>query len=116
VPSNVSISSLSVRFCAVVISPPRVAVGHWPVSPTVDPAVAARRIDTRGTRHRFEAGSESSARAAELYADATSRLATLGYPLLTIDTTHLRPDQVVERIAARIADLTARPTTHAATA
>jgi dTMP kinase len=35
---------------------------------TVDPAVAARRIDARGTRHRFETGSESSAREAELYA------------------------------------------------
>lgn len=83
---------------------------------TVDPTVAAGRIDARGTRHRFETGIESSAREADLYADAVGRLAALAYPLLTIDTTHLRPIDVAERIAARIADLMARPITRMATA
>jgi dTMP kinase len=82
---------------------------------TADAATTAARIDARGTRHRFETGIASSIREAELYRDTTRRLAALGYPLLTIDTTHLRPDQVAERIAARIAGLTAGPTAPAAT-
>lgn len=83
---------------------------------TVDPTVAAKRIDRRGTRHRFETGAESAARESELYAEATRTLTALGYSLLVLDSTRLDPWEVAERIATRIADLAAPPTTTAATA
>lgn len=81
-----------------------------------DPTTTSARIDARGTRHRFETGLETSTREAELYADAVTRLAALGYPLLTIDTTNARPEHVAERIATRIAELLGSPTTGPASA
>lgn len=76
---------------------------------TVEPAVAARRIEARGTRHRFETGIASSAREAELYQEASRRLVAHGYPVLTVDTTHLEPLQVAERVAERITELLPGP-------
>jgi dTMP kinase len=72
---------------------------------TTDPTTAAARIDTRGTRHRFETGVTTSMREHELYQDTAERLAALGYPLLTIDTTTRQADHVAEDIATRITDL-----------
>jgi dTMP kinase len=76
---------------------------------TVDPTVAAHRIDQRGTRHRFETGVESSIREVELYSEATQLLAGLGYPTLNIDTTHLSPEHVAKQIAERIINHAAGP-------
>lgn len=77
---------------------------------TADPAVSARRIETRGTRHRFETGIETSAQEAGLYRDAAQRLTTAGYPVSVIDTTHKQPSEVAGLIARRIATLYPRPT------
>lgn len=80
---------------------------------TAVPATATARIDQRGTRHRFEAGLATSTQEAELYADTIERLAAQGWPLHSIDTTTLPPEQVAEQIATRIgqrlAELADRP-------
>jgi dTMP kinase len=83
---------------------------------TADPATATARIDTRGTRHRFETGVAASAQEAELYADTAGRLADMGWPLLTINTNTRPSEQVAVQIAARIAELMRGPTTGTATA
>ncbi len=39
------------------------------------------------------------------YRDTSDRLAALGYPVLTIDTSHIGPEQVAAQIGTRISDL-----------
>lgn len=78
---------------------------------TADPTVTATRINTRGTRHRFETGTTSSAQEVDLYADTARRLATRGWPLLALDTTSVAPEQIAEQISTRIAELVEGPPT-----
>ncbi|MGW3627814.1 dTMP kinase [Streptomyces sp. NPDC000880] len=58
------------------------------------------RLDHRGTRHRFELDTESTRRELELYHEALPILERLGYPILTLDTTHLTPEEVAQAIAS----------------
>jgi dTMP kinase len=70
-----------------------------------DPAVAARRIARRGSHSRFEAGIATSRAEADLYQDATTRLAERGYKLLTVDSTETPVEQVSVVIGRRITRL-----------
>jgi dTMP kinase len=72
---------------------------------TVDPEIAAARIARRGAHTRFEAGIDNSRTEADLYRDTVERLAALGYPLLTIDTSEVQPEHVAAHIGTRIASL-----------
>jgi dTMP kinase len=83
---------------------------------TADPAVSTRRIERRGAHSRFEAGIATSRAEAALYRDTTARLAELGWPLLTIDTTRTPIEQVTAQIAERIARLASLPQGNSATA
>jgi dTMP kinase len=71
------------------------------------PTTTSARIDERGTRHRFENGLATSAEEADLYLDTTVRLRAAGWPLYGVDTSSTAPEQVAERIATRLALLTA---------
>lgn len=73
---------------------------------TADPTTTAARIARRGAHTRFESGIDTSRAEADLYRDAAERLITTGYPLVTIDTTDVDPQQVAAMIGARIACLT----------
>lgn len=83
---------------------------------TADPTVTAHRIGQRGAHNRFEAGITTSRTEADLYRDATARLAERGHPLLTVDTTDTTPAQVVAAIGGRIAHLAGVPQTDTTTA
>lgn len=72
---------------------------------TADPTITAQRIEQRGTHSRFEAGIATSRTEADLYRDATARLAERGYPLLMLDTTNTPIAQVTAMIAERIAQI-----------
>jgi dTMP kinase len=78
--------------------------------------VTTRRIQRRGAHSRFEAGIATSRAEADLYCDTTARLAELGWPLLTIDTTRTPIDQVTAQIAGRITRLAGLPQDDSATA
>ncbi len=83
---------------------------------TAHPAVSTRRIERRGAHSRFEAGIATSRAEADLYRDTTARLAELGWPLLTIDTTRTPIEQVTAQIAGRITQLAGLPQGDSATA
>lgn len=63
-----------------------------------DPGTVQRRLASRGTRHRFELDAASTARELDLYQQAVPILTRLGYPIHTIDTTGLTPDQIAQEI------------------
>jgi hypothetical protein len=58
---------------------------------------------------------DTSRTEAELYRDTAVRLAALGHPLLTIDTTDTPPDHVAAIIAGRIVELAGVPPPNSAT-
>ncbi|KOU53990.1 dTMP kinase [Streptomyces sp. WM6378] len=64
-----------------------------------DPNTVLARLEKRGTKHRFEADPKSTLRELELYQEAIPLLTHLGYPTVTIDTTHLTPEGVAQAIA-----------------
>lgn len=72
---------------------------------TADPTTTAARIARRGAHTRFEAGIDTSRAEADLYRDTVLRLVAHGYPVMTIDTTNVEPQEVAVTIAARIASL-----------
>jgi dTMP kinase len=76
---------------------------------TTHPAVSTRRIGQRGAHSRFEVDAATSRVEADLYRDTTTRLAELGWPLLTIDTTRTPIEQVTAQIAGRITQLADLP-------
>lgn len=82
---------------------------------TADPATAAARIDTRGTRHRFETGLYTSAQETALYQDTVHRLTTRGWSVLEIDTSAMRPDAVAGCIADHVNRLMGAPNPRAST-
>jgi dTMP kinase len=63
-----------------------------------DPATILSRLASRGTRHRFETTAADTARELDLYQQAIPVLEHLGYPLVTLDVTHLTPDGAAEAI------------------
>ncbi|GHB71394.1 MULTISPECIES: dTMP kinase [Streptomyces] len=63
-----------------------------------DPNTILARLEKRGTKHRFELDPKSTLRELELYQEAIPLLAHLGYPTVTIDTTHLTPAGVAQAI------------------
>lgn len=83
---------------------------------TADPMIAARRIGQRGAHSRFETGITTSRTEADLYRDATARLAERGFPILVLDTTNAPTPQVTGMIARRIAQLAGVPQADTATA
>jgi dTMP kinase len=72
---------------------------------TGDPEITAARISRRGAHTRFESGIDASRTEADLYRDTAERLAVLGYPLFSVDTSEARPESVAAQIGARIAGL-----------
>ncbi|MFJ9842288.1 hypothetical protein ACIRYZ_17750 [Kitasatospora sp. NPDC101155] len=78
---------------------------------TADPDTVQRRLAHRGTRHRFELDAADTARELRLYTEAVPVLTQLGYPLHTIDTTHLTPEEAARRILDAIPKRTANTKT-----
>jgi dTMP kinase len=72
---------------------------------TADPVATADRIAHRGAHTRFETDPDLHRREADLYRDASVRLAAAGYRLLTVDSTAQRPAQIAEHLGPRIAAL-----------
>ncbi|GAA2463050.1 dTMP kinase [Streptomyces lavendulocolor] len=65
-----------------------------------DPETIRVRLEHRGTRHRFELDGDSTRRELELYREAAPVLQDLGYTILTIDATHLTPEEIATAIAS----------------
>jgi dTMP kinase len=82
---------------------------------TADPAVTASRIARRGAHSRFETGISASRAEAELYREATARLADRDVPVLTVDTTVTATAQLVTLLGGRIAQLAGVPNAGPAT-
>jgi dTMP kinase len=75
---------------------------------TADPIATIQRIAHRGAHTRFETDLDLHRREADLYRDTAIRLATIGYRLVTMDSTTQRPDQLANHLGPRIAALTRR--------
>jgi dTMP kinase len=75
---------------------------------TADPVATTERIVHRGAHTRFETDPDLHLREAELYRDASVRLAAAGSRLLTVDSTAQRPAQIVDHLGPRIAMLAAQ--------
>lgn len=71
-----------------------------------DPEVAASRVGARGAHDRFQSGVDASSTEAGLYREAANWLAAQGVAVHTIDTTRRSPREIVQQLAARIAERT----------
>ncbi|MFF8847976.1 dTMP kinase [Streptomyces sp. NPDC015127] len=66
---------------------------------TANPEAIAGRLAERGKRHRFHDDPTGPAREVALYREAAQTLMTLGVPVLVLDSTHVTPWDVADRIA-----------------
>jgi dTMP kinase len=71
---------------------------HLAVVLLADAPTIHARLQTRGTRHRFERDTDDTRRELALYEDAIPILERLGYPLLRVDVTHHTPTTVIHLI------------------
>jgi dTMP kinase len=74
---------------------------------TADPIATNERIAHRGAHTRFETDPNLHQREADLYLDTTIRLATIGYRLLTVDSTAQSAGRIADHLGPRIATLCA---------
>ncbi|MFJ3164247.1 dTMP kinase [Streptomyces kanasensis] len=60
------------------------------------------RLESRGTRHRFERTTDDTRRELALYEEAIPIVERLGYPVLRLDVTSLTPQEVTGLILQRL--------------
>ena len=76
---------------------------------TADPTTTAQRIAQRGAHTRFETDPDLHRHEADLYRDAARRLASAGFPLLTVDSTTEPIDVLARHLGPRISALARTP-------
>ncbi|MFD8622734.1 dTMP kinase [Streptomyces hygroscopicus] len=75
---------------------------------TAEPRAITSRLAARGARHRFHAPT----REVQLYAEAAETLRGMGVHVLEVDTTHLQPAAVADRITHALPHHTGSLTLH----